>query len=77
MSTSKNFQNHPNFVPYRPNSPKMTAQSPTSGGTSQNQTYTGVPHLRTKQNSQVEGDHFATIKHENSLLREENKALKR
>ncbi len=77
MSTSKSFQNQQaGFVSYRPNSPKLTSNSPTSISTNQNQTFTNL-QSRGKQSSQVEPDHFATIRHENSLLREENKALKR
>lgn len=65
MSTSKNYQNQQSFIPYRPNSPKLTSHSPTSINTNQNQTYSGILHReqRVKQNSQVEPDNFATMKH--------------
>ena len=69
MSTSKNYQNQQSFVPYRPNSPKMTTHTPTSLNSNQNQTYTGMQQ-RAKQNSHVEGENFATMKHENNLLKE-------
>jgi hypothetical protein len=39
MSTSKSFQNQQGFTSYRPHSPKLTSNSPTSNNTNQNHSY--------------------------------------
>ena len=70
MSTSKSFQNQQGgYISYRPVSPKMTSNSPTSVSSNQNPVFSNLQQ-RAKQTSQVEpSDHFATIRHENTLLR--------
>jgi hypothetical protein len=52
MSTSKSFQTLQSFAPYRPNSPKLTTHTPTSGNYNQTQTLISLQQ-RGKQVSQV------------------------
>lgn len=68
MSTSKSFQNQQGFISYRPNSPKLNSNSPTSVQTNQNHTFVPM-QARGKQNSNGDFDHFASIRHENTMLK--------